>query len=166
MIDQLPIEVIVILLGTGTVALLWLTMRFSKVIGLGFLVIGILAVAIIGAASLTTQAAANYQTARATTKAVEAVKASAVGQSVSTVLIVLGAGVVLGLMGMITTGAVGVTGYVLLRWKLTNRHPLTAGQPRHVLPEAVQAGQMIYVVDETEEVPIDLAGLDLTKWGW
>ncbi len=175
MIDQLPVEIIVILLGIGAVALLWLTMRFSKTISLGMLILGILAVAILGAASLTTQSAANYQTAKAATAAAEAAKTSAVGQSATTVLVILGAGLVLGLMGTITAGAVGVTGYVVLRWKLVERRLLTAGQRRQALPEAahrtepsgtVQPGQLIYIVDEADSAPVDLAGLNLAEWGW
>ncbi|MCP4542294.1 MAG: hypothetical protein GY832_34665 [Chloroflexi bacterium] len=166
MIDQLPVEIIVILLGVGAVALLWLTMRFSKVIAFGILILGILAVAILGAASLTTQAAANYQTAKVATKAVEAARVSAVGQSVTTVLIILGAGLALGLMGTITASAVGVSGYIALRWKLAERRLLVNGQRRQALPETAEAGQVICVVDEADSVRVDLAGLNLAEWGW
>ncbi len=164
--NGLPVGVLVILAGVALVICAWLAMRFGRAIALGILALGILVVGVLGAGALLSQGAANYQTAKAATEAVAAVKAASIGQSITTVIIALGVGLGFGVMGIVTVGALGVGGYFALRYKLAERGQLAAGQRRQALPETVHPGQIVYVFDENADDDVDLAGVDLTKWGW
>ncbi len=115
--NGLPIEVIIILLGIGVVALLWLAMRFGRTIGIAVLVLGLLAVAILGAAALATQAGANFQASKATIEAVQAVKTTSSMMTIGLVLLVL-------LLAMVA-GLIVVVAYLSIQRR--NRPGLHAG---------------------------------------
>ncbi|MCP4539202.1 MAG: hypothetical protein GY832_18855 [Chloroflexi bacterium] len=164
--NNLPIQALLILLGIGIVALLWLAMRFGRTIGMVVLGLGLLVVAILGAAALATQAGANLQTATAAKEAVEAVKVASVGQSITFVLVALGVGLAVGGMGVVTLSALGVTGWFAVRYQLAQRDNLRIdGNPRRRLSESAQAGQIFYVTDDVDD-GVDLSNLDLQEWGW
>jgi hypothetical protein len=166
----LPIEVVIILLGAAAVALLWLALRFGRTIARAVLVLGGLVLAILVAGFLLTQAAANYQAAKAAADAVSVARASTTGL---TVILVLGA-LLVGALGALTLGALGIAGYAVLRWRLPTRARVGEGgdlprwMQRRRLPSSSQP--IIYVVED-EPAPSALptqAGLDvdLAEWGW
>jgi hypothetical protein len=165
--NGLPIEAVIVLLGIGIVVLLWLAMRFGRVIALFLAGAGILVAIVLGVGALGTQAAANLQTATVAREAVEAVKVQAVGQSITSVIVALGVGLALGGMGIVTLGAVGVAGWAAVSYRLAERDNkrMLGERQRQRLPEGTQAGQVIYITDDVD-AGVDLAGLDLAGWGW
>lgn len=160
--NGLPIKILIVLLGVAAVITLWLALRFGRVVALAVLVLGILAVAVLGAGALFVQASANRETAQAAVEAAEAAKVAGVGQSISLVLV----GLLVGAMGAVTVGTMGVSGYAVLRWKLAERAQLGAEQQLRALPTASPASDVFYVVEERDEADIDFTALNLDQWGW
>lgn len=160
-VNGLPIEILIVLLGIAAVITLWLALRFGRVVALAVLVLGVLTVAVLGTGALFTQASANRETARAAVEAAKAAKAASVGQSISLVIV----GLLIGAAGTMTVGALGVSGYAVLRWKLAERAQLVVGQRHRALPAASQVSDVFYVVEE-DEVSLDLSTLNLEQWGW
>ena len=162
--QSFPIELVAILIGIALLILLLLALRFGRAIAAGVLTLGILAVAVLGTGALFTQASANRETAKAAVEAAQVAKAASVGQSVSTVILAL----VVGALGTATMGATGAAGVFWLRWRLAERRRamLPESRKQGALPEAAHPGQVIYVVQDAEEDTVNLAGIDLSQWGW
>ena len=93
-------------------------------------------------------------------EAARVARAASVGQSVSAVILAL----VVGALGTATVGTTGAAGVFWLRWRLAERR--TAALPRSQPHWAVHPGQAIYVLEDVEGDAVDLAGIDLSQWGW
>lgn len=156
--NGLPIEILVILGGIGVVALLWIAIRFGRTIARVVLVGGILVIGIVAALALLSQGVANRQTTRAATEAAQAAKAANVGLSVGAVV----AALCIGGLGTLSVGAVGVAGF--LYWRLQMEQRLPQRKQRRALPPAQEPPEVVYIVEEGNKV--DLAGVDLSQWGW
>jgi hypothetical protein len=156
-------QLIVIGVGLAVVVLTWLVLRFGRQIARALFVGGILVAVALGAGALLIQAAANRATAQAALEAAKVAKSASVGQSISTVMMAL----VLGVLGTVAAGALGAAGFFALRWKLEQRKRQAAalpGQRHRRLPSEAQPGQVIYIVDEADPLPIDARTLE--DWGW
>ncbi|MCP4535981.1 MAG: hypothetical protein GY832_02445 [Chloroflexi bacterium] len=152
--NGLPIEILVILVGIGFVALLFLVMRFWRKLTLLLLVCGILILGLLGALSLAGQSAANYQTAQAATEAAKAAKSASMGT--------MGALLCIGGLGTLSVSAVGVAGF--LYWRLQTEKRLPQQKQRRALPPAAQEPVIWYA--DNEQDTVDLENIDLSQWGW
>lgn len=101
---------IVILTGVGAVFLGILILRMGRKLATFLLVAGGLFLALLVAAALLSQGAANYQAAQASKEALKAVKAVNAGLTISTLA--------LGAMLMLLLLAIGSIGFVWQTWRL------------------------------------------------
>jgi uncharacterized membrane protein YebE (DUF533 family) len=124
-----------VLIALGAIVALVVLVKFGRAIGRFVLaLVGIVAVALVALAILT-QGAANFQTAKAAQETAQAVKVSAVGQALASLVVCR---LVVALMG-----ALGVAGYAVLRWQLAERQALAGwllSDEQHPRPEACGAG--------------------------
>jgi hypothetical protein len=147
---------IVILGGIGAVALLWLLLRFGRQVARAALVVGILAVVVIGALAFLSQASATREAASATRQVARAATVAASGQVV--VAFCFGA------MGAMTLGALGFAGFWWVRFRLLAQRHKQRPRRQRALPER-KAPDVVYIAeDETEALPLE--GIDLSQWGW
>ena len=142
-------ELIVIFCGIGAVALLWLVLRFGRHIARAVLVGGILAVGVIVALALLSQAGAAGQAAKAAT-----VVAS--GQVIMAFCF--------GAMGAVTVGALGLAGYWWVRFRLLVQHHVQRPRRQRALPEH-KTPDVVYIVEDGPEA-LSLEDIDLSQWGW
>ena len=63
-------------------------------------------------------------------------------------------------MVVVSLGAVGVAGFCWLKWKLEQRRKQLPQRQRRTLPQ--REPEIVYIVEDD----VDLAGVDLTQWGW
>ncbi len=159
--NGLPTEILVILCGVGVVVLLWLALRFGKIIALAGLILGALIILGLWASAGVAQGVANHTTAQVALEAVQAVKTTATSQSIISILLTL----VVIAMGILLILALGVAGYFAIRWRLVQASLLPPPSPKSQLPEKVQPGQVIYILEEESE-SVDLSGIDLDEWGF
>ena len=157
--ETLPIEALIILASIAVVLVLWLVLRWGRYIIKVILVLGILAVVVLGMGALFSQATANRATAQAALETARMAKAASIGQSIGTVIGAL----LIGAMATVTVGALAVAGYFALRWKLEQRKAALPGHRPQALPKMVKPGAVVYVLDEGEPIPLDV---DLEEWGW
>ncbi len=142
-------ELLIILVGIATVALLWLLLKFGRQIARVLLIAGVLVLALMLAAALLEQASATRKVATVATVA----SVGAAGASIGMVVLAL-----------VTLTSVGAGGYFWIRWKLAERRrERLAPRRERRLPDPQQPVTW-YVEEEPEGVP--LGDLDLSKWGW
>lgn len=150
----MSVELWVILSGIGAVVLLWLLLRFGRQIARAVIVVGILAVGVIVALALLAQASASRQAAQAATIA-------ATGQAATSLVLAMG----IGALAVVAVGGLGGAGVFWVRWKLAEqRRERIASRQRRVLPEPAPDPPASYVVEDEDIV--DLADVDLARWGW
>ena len=143
-------ENLVILCGIGIVALLWLALRFGRVIARALLIAGGIVLAGIVALSGLVSSLASFQTARTAQTAIRAT-------SITSGL----AGVVIGGLVVVSLGAVGVAGFFYLKWKLAEHQKQLPQRRRRALPQ--REPEIVYIVEDGN---VDLDGVDLAQWGW
>lgn len=149
--DSLPIEVIVVLVGAGVVVLAWLLLRFGKVIGRWTLILGSIAIVMVFALAV-------LENSRATSRTAQAVQVATIGQTTTSTVAML----CIGGLGAVALAALGVAGYFYARWRLMKRRvEQLPRQRRRTLPDHKQP---VMYVDNSDS--FDLAGVDLSQWGW
>lgn len=162
-INGLPVVVLVMLGGIGLVVALWLLMRFGRTIA-RFLAGGAILIAVVlGVLALGGQSAANYQTARAATEAAQAAKTASTGLSMTAIASTL----CIGGLGTMTLGAVATIGVLWWRLQMVERmqeQERTSTRARVQQPET--DAPVVWVVGDGQPGGIDLAGVDLSQWGW
>jgi hypothetical protein len=157
-------ELIVILCGVGAVALLWLALRFGRHIARALLVGGILAVVVVVALALLSQAGAARQAAQAATVA-------ATGQAAVSVV----SAFCMGGLSAVVVAALSTAGLFWLRWArlrwLVGQNEAFIAQlkrqrlRRRALPHSETTPEVSYIVED-EGDPLPIGELDLSFWGW
>ena len=146
-----------VLAGTGAamVILLWLAVRFGRQVARAVLIGGILALGILTALALLSQASAARQAAKAATVA-------ASGQMVSSVVTAF----CLGGLTAALVGAMGAAGVFWIRWQLAerNRRQLRQRTRPRVLPHT-DPPEVVYILEDEDEL-LPIGDLDLSLWGW
>lgn len=167
---------VVVLVGCGVVVLAWLVMRYAaKLFAALLIVAGVIAVLMLAAAPLANNVAdvaesgADVAESAATfEQGVAIAEVAQVAQSGSneTVMLVglfgcMGGGAILGIVALIGAGL-----FVWYKVRMGEQQVyLSQGQRRQALPDSVQAGQVIYIETDVDE-GVDLAGVDLSQWGY